>query len=73
MFKGRGTDTSVVQMRQALEAGENLDALPKPLLVFSWIRMGMPADFEEYLVAMNWGGHSLVRSPLVMSTVVEEA
>ena len=48
------------------------DALPKPLLVFSWIRMGMPEDLAEYLVAMDWGGHSLVRSPLVMSTVVEE-
>ena len=76
-------------MIQALETGKEFktqvyisswdmkrafDALPKPLLVFSWIRMGVPADSElaEYLVAMDWGGHSLVRSPLAMSTVVDE-
>ena len=55
-LKGRGTDTSVVQMIQALETGKEFktqvyisswdmkrafDALPKPLLVFSWIRMGV--------------------------------
>ena len=65
-------------MIQALETGKELktqvyisfwdmkrafDALPKPLLVFSWIRMGAPADLAEYLVAMDWGDHSLVRSP----------
>ena len=33
----------------------------QPLLVFSWIRMGVPADLTEYLVAMDWYGHLLVR------------
>ena len=48
------------------------DALPKPLLVFSWIRMGVSADLAKYLVAMDWCGHLLVRSPLAMSTSVEK-
>jgi hypothetical protein len=30
------------------------------------------ADRAEYMVAMDWKGHFLVRSPLGMSTVVKE-
>jgi hypothetical protein len=59
-------------MIQALETGKEFktqvyisswdmmrafDALPKPLLVFSRIRMGVPADQAEHLVAMDWSGH----------------
>ena len=34
--------------------------------------MGVPVDLAEYLVAMDWCGHSLVRSPMAMSMVVED-
>jgi hypothetical protein len=68
-LKGRGTDTAVTSMINALETAREwksnmylsswdmkraFDSLPKPLLVFAWIRLGVPEVLAEYLVDMDW-------------------
>ena len=39
------------------------DALPKPFLIYSWIRLGVPPAVAEYMVNMDVGGCTVVRSP----------
>ena len=40
------------------------DRVPKQLLIFAWIRLGIPVDVAEYLVSIDTNGHTVVRTPL---------
>ena len=40
------------------------DRVPKQLLIFAWIRLGIPVDVAEYLVSIDSNGHTVVRTPL---------
>ena len=76
--KMRGTDTASVQlismMEQVLADGEELhfsswdkkrafDSLSKKVLVLGWMRGGVPRQLAEWIVSMDVGGVTVVRSP----------
>ena len=81
---GKGTDTAAAQLLHALETARELktdmfftswdmkkafDSVSKAVLVFSWIRIGVPEALAVYMVDMDIGGSLLVRSPEVVAAV----
>ena len=77
-LRGMGTDTASLQhinmMEQAVEDGDELflsswdmkrafDALSKAVLRLGWERGGVPAVIAAWLVALDEGGVTVVRSP----------
>jgi hypothetical protein len=48
------------------------DSLPKPFLVFAWIRLGVLEDIARYLVEMDVGGYTVIRSPIALQKMEEE-
>jgi hypothetical protein len=48
------------------------DSVSKQVLVYSWIRLGIPVSLAQYIVAMDDGGHSVVRSPIAYATMRTE-
>jgi hypothetical protein len=83
-LRKRGTDSAIVEVLNALEAAKEakspicmsswdkkraFDSVAKQVLVFSWIRLGVPVCLAQYIVAMDDGGHSVVRSPLAYTAM----
>ena len=77
-LRGLGTDTASIQhinmMEQAVEDGDDLflsswdmkrafDALSKAVLRLGWERGGVPAVIAAWLVALDEGGVTVIRSP----------
>ena len=47
------------------------DRVPKQLLIFAWIRLGVPPDVAEYLVNIDRKGKTEVRTPHAQDTYWE--
>ena len=47
------------------------DTVPKQLLVWSWIRLGVPEELAQYMVEQDIGGVTVVRSPLASATLAK--
>ena len=45
------------------------DSVPKQLLIWGWIRQGVPPELAEYLVEQDTNGHTVVRSPFATHTL----
>lgn len=75
----KGTDTAIFNMINSLESAKEyrtkiylgcwdlrkaFDTVPKNTLVWSWIRLGIPLPLAVYLVKMDFGGYTAVRTPL---------
>ena len=78
----RGTDTALIQTINAIvtarEHGSKIcitlwdmriafDSLPNQFLIFSWVRLGIPAEVAEYMVNMDMNGYTVVRSPVALN------
>jgi exonuclease III len=83
-LRGKGTDTALVEVLHALETTKEFksslymsswdmkrafDSVPKELLMWAWIRLGVPEDLASYIVAMDIQGHTVIRSPLAYRTL----
>ena len=86
-LRKKGTETATVIVANALETAREwlsnlyisswdlkraFDSISKPLLVHSWRRMGVPLDIAQYLVDMDIGGHTVVRTPFALKTLLHE-
>jgi hypothetical protein len=75
----RSTDSAIANMINALESAKEyssqillsswdlkkaFDSVPKDILVWSWMRLGVPRDLALYLVEMDFRGSTVVKSPL---------
>jgi hypothetical protein len=75
----KGTDTAVAGMINTLETAQEycsrvllsswdlkkaFDSVPKDILVWSWMRLGIPEELALYLVEMDFLGSTVVRTPL---------
>jgi hypothetical protein len=75
---GRSMEEAVLEAMNSLESAKEwrtdlyisswdikraFDRVPKQLLIYSWIRLGVPTDVAEYLVGIDMGGHTVVRTP----------
>jgi hypothetical protein len=73
-----GTESALLQFRNILEEAREsctevylsswdikraFDRIPKQVIVFSWMRLGVPQEIAEYLVAMDYEGLTIVRTP----------
>jgi hypothetical protein len=85
-LQGKGTDTAVVEVLNALETAKEykspffmsswdmkraFDSVPKQLLIWSWVRLGVPPVLAEYLVEMDLSGHTLIRTPMAYRVLHE--
>jgi hypothetical protein len=85
-LQGKGTDTAVVEVLNALETAKEykspffmsswdmkraFDSVPKQLLIWAWVRLGVPAELAEYLVGMDLAGHTLIRTPMAYRVLHE--
>ena len=76
--RGRSTDGPILEMVNALETTRDFsadlfvgswdwrrafDSVPKQLLVWGWIRLGVPCEIAEYMVAQDLDGITVIRSP----------
>jgi hypothetical protein len=43
------------------------DSVPKSLLVHAWVRVGVPDKAAEYMVEIDEGAHTVVRSPAALA------
>jgi hypothetical protein len=75
----RGTDSAIANMINALESAKEyssqillsswdlkraFDSVPKDILVWSWMRLGVPKALSLYLVEMDFHGNTVVKTPL---------
>jgi hypothetical protein len=85
---GKGTDTATIQLIHALETAKQgrtnlymttwdktkaFDSVSKAVLIFTWVRIGVPPALAEYMVDMDIGGALLARMPLVTREVRKNA
>jgi hypothetical protein len=40
------------------------DSVSKPLLIMSWVRMGVPPDMAKWIIDLDEGGATIIRTPL---------
>jgi hypothetical protein len=81
-IKGRGTDSALLTTLNILETAKEwrsslymtswdfkraFDTVPKALLVHAWVRAGVNPRAAEYMVSMDEGPYTVVRSPLALS------
>ena len=74
-----GTESALLQFRNMVEEAREsctevylsswdikraFDRIPKHIIVFSWMRLGIPQDIAEYFVAMDYDGWTMVRTPI---------
>ena len=79
--KGKGTDSAVLEFLATLETAKEyktelflsswdlsraFDCVARELLIFSFVRMGIPVGLAQYLVNMDADGMMVLRSPLAL-------
>ena len=79
-----GTDTAILRFLNCMEGAKEVgsqvylsswdmkrafDSVPKSLLTFAWMRMGIPESLATYLTALDVGGTTVVRTPLALDTL----
>jgi len=79
-----GTDTELIQVINVVEDAAEFqkrliltsfdttkafDSVNKPLMVAAWIRLGVPPDIADYLVNMDIGGDTLVKTAHAKSVI----
>jgi hypothetical protein len=77
-LRGRGCDTALSSVLNALETAKEttttvyitswdmrraFDSVERSLLVFAWVRLGVPSSLAEYIVGMEMDGTAVVRTP----------
>ena len=80
---GRSMDEAVLEVMNTMETAKEMkcdlymsswdikrafDRVPKQLLIFAWIRLGVPPEVAEYLVSIDLGGKTVVRTPHAQHT-----
>ena len=83
---GHSTDEPILSLVNNLETAKDFgsqlfigswdwkrafDSIPKQLLIWSWVRLGVPSDIAEYMVAIDMGGVTVVRSPLAQEVLMK--
>jgi hypothetical protein len=74
-----GTESALLQFRNVVEEAREsctdvylsswdikraFDRIPKHIIIFSWMRLGVPQEIAEYLVAMDMDGLTMIRTPM---------
>jgi hypothetical protein len=77
-LSSKSTEGALLQFRNVLEEVEEtrsnlflsswdikraFDRVPKPILVLSWVRLGVPQEIATYLVGLDRGGTTVIRTP----------
>jgi hypothetical protein len=80
-LKGRGTDSALLATLNILETAKEwksslymtswdfkraFDSVPKSLLIHAWVRVGVPVKIAEYMVEIDEGAHTVIRSPAAL-------
>ena len=83
---GKSMDEAVLEVMNTMETAKEMqcdlymsswdikrafDRVPKQLLIFGWVRLGVPPDVDEYLVNIDRGGKTVVRTPHAQDTYWE--
>ena len=81
-----GTDTELIQVINVVEDAAEFkkrliltsfdttkafDSVNKPLMVAAWERLGVPPDIADYLVNIDVGGDTLIKTPHAKSVIAQ--
>ena len=86
-LRGVGTDEAILEITNILEATKErqgevyvaswdmrraFDRVPKSFLVFAWLRMGVPLEIAQYLVELDIGGTTIVKTPFAQGQLKKQ-
>ena len=86
-LRGRGTDTAIARFLNMLESVKEhagqiyfsswdmsraFDSITKSLLIYAWVRLGVPEELAVYITSLDIGGTAVVRTPHATSLPPEE-
>jgi len=87
-IRRKGTETALLELINAMESARQwgssiyitswdvtraFDSVSKVILVHAWVRLGVPLDLAQYLVAMDIQGCTVLRSPLALQISEQDA
>ena len=83
----RGTDTANIQLLNTLEdswsrrsslygsswdMSKAFDSVSRPLIILCWQRLGVPVELAQWLVALDLGGHAIIRSDFALDLLDQQ-